>query len=107
MAVTGPHPPSFNPGRRIAADPVRGLRRPYPLPPGDLFPTVRRTHRRVQEPLPLLLELYERYGPVFSVRILHAPNVIVLGPEANHYVLVSHPENFSWREGGFGDLIPL
>ena len=31
----------------------------------------------------------------------------MLGPEANQYVLVSHPENFHWREGSFGDLIPL
>ena len=29
------------------------------------------------------------------------------GPEANHYVTVSHPQNFLWREGSFGDLIPL
>ena len=31
----------------------------------------------------------------------------MLGPEANHFVTVSHPENFHWREGSFGDLIPL
>ena len=31
----------------------------------------------------------------------------MLGPEANHYVTVSHPENFHWRESSFGDLIPL
>ena len=31
----------------------------------------------------------------------------MLGPEANHYVTVSHPQNFLWREGSFGDLIPL
>ena len=107
MAVTGPDPLSLNPLRRIVGDVVGELRKPYPYPPGDLSPSFGRTHRMVQEPLPLLLELYERYGPVFSVRILHAPNVMVLGPEANHYVLVSHPENFRWRDGGFADLIPL
>ena len=31
----------------------------------------------------------------------------MLGPEANQFMLVSHPENFVWREGSFGDLIPL
>ena len=31
----------------------------------------------------------------------------MLGPEANHYITVSHPQNFHWREGSFGDLIPL
>ena len=31
----------------------------------------------------------------------------MLGPEANHFVTVGHPENFHWRESSFGDLIPL
>ena len=29
------------------------------------------------------------------------------GPEANHYVLVSHASNFLWRAGHLRDLIPL
>jgi cytochrome P450 len=107
MAIAGPEPLPFNPLRRIAADVVGELRKPYPYPLGDMRPSVLRTHRMVQEPLPLLLECYERYGPVFTVRILHAPNVFMLGPEANHYMLVSHAHNFRWRDGGFGDLIPL
>jgi cytochrome P450 len=107
MAVTGPQPLSFNPLRRIAADLLGELRKPYPYPPGPLAPSLVLTHRVVQDPLPLLLELYERHGPVFTVRILHAPNVFLLGPEANHHVLVSNAENFRWRDGGFGDLIPL
>ena len=31
----------------------------------------------------------------------------MLGPEANHYILVENAANFRWREGGFVDLIPL
>ena len=31
----------------------------------------------------------------------------MLGPEANHFMLVSHADHFRWRDGGFGDLIPL
>ena len=31
----------------------------------------------------------------------------MLGPEANHHILVSHAENFRWRDGHMGDLIPL
>ena len=46
-------------------------------------------------------------GPVFSVRILHGLQVFLLGPEANHHVLVSNAANFRWREGGFGELEPL
>jgi cytochrome P450 len=33
--------------------------------------------------------------------------VFALGPEANHYITVSHAANFRWRDGGMGDLIPL
>src|SRR4051794_36633568 len=31
----------------------------------------------------------------------------MLGPEANQFITVAHPENFHWRESSFGDLIPL
>ena len=31
----------------------------------------------------------------------------MLGPEANHYVTVSHPQNFPGARASFGDLIPL
>jgi cytochrome P450 len=44
---------------------------------------------------------------VFTLRILHGNAVFMLGPEANHHILVSHADNFRWREGPMGDLIPL
>ena len=31
----------------------------------------------------------------------------MLGPAANHYVLVENARNFHWRDGDFGQLIPL
>ena len=31
----------------------------------------------------------------------------MLGPEANTFMTVQHPEHFHWRESSFGDLIPL
>src|SRR5687768_1439145 len=77
------------------------------MPPGDTAPSTARTRGMIRNPLGLLLDLYERRGPVFSVRVLHANNVFVLGPEANHFVLVSGAKHFVWRDGGFGDLIPL
>ena len=61
----------------------------------------------IRDPLGLLLDAYERHGPVFSLRVLHANNVFVLGPEANHFVLVSGADHFRWRDGAFADLIPL
>lgn len=78
-----------------------------PFPPGELSFSLRRTDRFVRDPLSILLESYERYGPVFTLKILHHNIVYVLGPEANHHVLVSNAANFSWRDGHFRDLIPL
>ena len=69
--------------------------------------SLRRTHRLSHDPLPLLLRWYEEYGPIFTVRVLHAPQVFMLGPAANHYVTVSHAESFHYREGAFKDLVPL
>lgn len=48
-----------------------------------------------RDPLPLLLSLYEEYGPIFSTRLLHHPVIFMLGPEANHFITVAHPENFT------------
>lgn len=96
-----------NPVIRIAQD-IRaelGARSGYP--PGPAWPSARLTHRMASDPLPLLLELYERHGPVFSMRVLHNRVVFMLGPEANHFVTVGHPECFRWRESSFIDLIPL
>ncbi len=78
-----------------------------PFPPGPRDLSMRRTLRMARDPLPILLDCYERHGPVFSVRILHGMQVFALGPEANHQILVTDARNFHWREGGFGDLIPL
>jgi cytochrome P450 len=44
---------------------------------------------------------------VFSLRILSTRAVFMLGPAANHRILVSHASDFTWRDGGFADLIPL
>jgi cytochrome P450 len=77
------------------------------FPPGELSFSMRRTREFEREPLPLLLRLYEEYGPVFSMRLMYAPVVFAIGPEANHYMTVSSASNFRWRDGGMGDLIPL
>jgi len=76
-------------------------------PPGELSFSIPRTREFERDPLPLLLRCHERFGPVFTIRLLYAPIVFALGPEANHYITVSHASNFRWRDGGMGDLIPL
>src|SRR5215216_5987244 len=77
------------------------------FPPGELGFSMRRTREFEREPLPLLLRLYAEYGPVFSRRLMYAPVVFAIGPEANHYMTVAGASNFRWRDGGMGDLIPL
>jgi cytochrome P450 len=78
-----------------------------PFPPGDTRPSMARTRRFANDPLPLLLDAYERYGPVFTLRIFHGNVVFMLGPAANHYITVSHASNFTWRDSHFRDLIGL
>ncbi len=75
--------------------------------PGELGLSLKRTRQFANDPLSLLLPAYERYGPVFTLRIFHTNSIFMLGPAANHYMTVSHASNFSWREGHMGDLIPL
>jgi cytochrome P450 len=107
VSLAPPPPVSSNPVVRLAGDLVAEARATVPFPPGDTSPSVARTRAFAQAPLPILLDAYERYGPIFTLRIFHGRTVFMLGPQANHHVLVSHADNFRWREGFMGDLIPL
>jgi cytochrome P450 len=98
-------PPSLG---RVVADIRDELAIRGKPPPGETGFSLRKTHRFQRDPLPFLLEYYERYGPVFTVRVLHRRSVVMLGPAANHFITVSGTENFSWRTGMFGEqLTPL
>ncbi len=109
--------PRVEPPQQLSANPVVRMlddaraeiriRRHGSFPPGPTDFSMARTLQAARDPLPLLLGLYEEHGPIFSVRLLHSQVVFMLGPEANQFVTVSNPENFHWREGSFGDLIPL
>jgi cytochrome P450 len=106
--VAKPQQMSDNPVRRVADDmraEWRGRGTKFPPGPGSF--SLARTHRIAHDPLPLLLGAYEEHGPIFSMRLLHTKVVFMLGPEANNFITVAHPENFHWRESSFGDLIPL
>ena len=98
---------STNPLRRIAYELRAERAASAPLPPGGLSFSMARTQAFQRNPLPMLLEAQREHGPVFTLRLLHAPNIFMLGPEANHYMTVSHAANFRWRDGGLGDLAPL
>jgi cytochrome P450 len=105
--VARPPEMSGNPVRRLVGDFVDEWRGRGKFPPGDTDFDWPRTRQIARDPLPILLDGYERFGPIFSLRLLHSRAVFMLGPEANHFVTVAHPENFHWRESSFGDLIPL
>ena len=106
-AVAKPPQMSSSPVDRVVGDLVVEWRGRGRYPPGHLGSAFTRTLQMARDPLPILLGGYEDFGPIFTLRLLHTRVVFMLGPEANHYVTVSHPENFHWRESSFGDLIPL
>ena len=105
--VARPPQMSANPLRRVGEDVLAEWRGRGKFPPGHTDFSWGRTLQVNRDPLPLLLGVYEEFGPIFTLRLLHSPVVFMLGPEANHFVTVAHPENFHWRESSFGDLIPL
>jgi cytochrome P450 len=107
MAVASPPPVTEGVMERVRFD-LRWMKEARgQFPPGELSFSMRRTREFERAPLPLLLRLYGEYGPVFTIRLMYAPVVFALGPEANHYMTVFNASNFRWRDGGMGDLIPL
>jgi cytochrome P450 len=108
VALVGPPPLlDSNPFAVLLSDLRDERAAAVPYPPGETRFSLARTRRFAAEPLPMLLEAYERFGPVFTLRIFHGNVVFMLGPAANHYITVSHASNFLWREGHFRDLIGL
>ena len=107
MATALPPEISTSPLRRLVFDVRNERAAEVPYPPGFTRFSMRRTQRFSRDPLPVMLEAYERFGPIFTIRLLHGAVVFMIGPEANHYVTVSGAKNFRWRDGSMGDLIPL
>ncbi len=105
--LEGPPPHSAKPLKLIRQDIADDRSATVPWPPGTTRFSLSNTKRFSEDPLPLMLDYYERYGPVFTIKVLHFNAVMMLGPEANHYMLVSHADNFTWRDGYMRDLIPL
>src|SRR5882762_2212767 len=93
--AAAPPPVSTNPLARLAEDLRAERRATVPFPPGDTRFSLRRTREFARRPLPILLDHYERFGPVFTIRVLHGNSVWMLGPEANHFVTVSDAAKFS------------
>ena len=85
----------------------RRIRRRAQLPRGSTTPSWSHTRRIISDPLGLLLEHERRFGPVFTIRLLHEPVVWAIGAEVNHQILVGEFDAFQWRDGRFADLWPL
>lgn len=108
MALVGPPPVlDGNPFAVLLRDLRDERSASVPFPPGETRFSLARTRRFAAEPLELLLESYERFGPIFTLRVFHGNVVFMLGPAANHYITVSHASNFTWRDSHFRDLIGL
>jgi retinoid hydroxylase len=108
VALVGPAPLLKSRPLSVLLEDLRDERSAsVPFPPGETRFSLARTRRFAEEPLELLLESYERFGPVFTLRLFHGNVVFMLGPAANHYITVSHASNFRWRESHFRDLIGL
>jgi cytochrome P450 len=92
---------------RLAGDmrrEVRVRRRGVRWPAGSTGASWANTRDAIADPLRMLLDHERRYGPVFTIRVLHDPVVWAIGAEANHQILVSEFDAFHWREGRFADL---
>jgi cytochrome P450 len=107
VALIGPPALNTNPFVALLNDFRDERAASVPFPPGETRFSMARTRRFAKEPLPMLIEAYERFGPVFTLRVFHGNVVFMLGPAANHYILVSHASNFLWRDGHFRELIGL
>ncbi len=108
--IAGPGPRPAFPGPTALWSDLRDERvakRRGAFPPGEDRFSLRNTWRFRHDVLNLLLESYERHGPIFGLRIVFGYNVVMIGPEANHFMLVSGRENFEWRHGRMGDLLTL
>lgn len=73
-------------------------------PPGTLWPPlIGQTPAFLADPLRFLQRGAQRHGSVFKANIVGRPTVFMLGPECNEFVLKTHADRFSWREG-YGDV---
>ncbi len=109
MALVGP-PPMLEqqPVHGDARRPPRASARPRPLPAGRDELLARRAHAASPTNRSRCCSsTTSATDPCSRCGCSTANVVFMLGPEANHYILVSHASNFTWRDGHFRDLIGL
>ncbi|WP_237395553.1 cytochrome P450 [Okeania sp. KiyG1] len=68
------------------------------LPPGSFgLPIVGETLSFLNDPA-FADKRQEKYGPIFKTHLLGHPTVVMVGPEANRFILSSHMHHFSWED---------
>lgn len=78
-----------------------------PLPPGSFgLPLIGETPKFLLDQT-FADKRREQYGDIFRTHILGRPTVFMMGPEANQFVLSTHMDCFSWREGWPGTFREL
>ncbi|MBD2186348.1 cytochrome P450 [Planktothrix sp. FACHB-1375] len=70
-----------------------------PLPPGSFgLPLIGETVSFLRD-RNFVNNRQKKYGPIFKTHIMGRPTVFMTGAEANRFILSSHMDRFSWREG--------
>jgi hypothetical protein len=70
-----------------------------PLPPGSNgLPFIGETLRFLSDPT-YLTRRTQQHGPIVRTHILFKPTVVMSGAEANRFILSTHMNHFSWKEG--------
>src|SRR5262245_19629466 len=68
--------------------------------PFEAIPFVEPTDEMSYNPARVMIERYERHGPIFRTKTAGGPNIVyMIGPEANRFVLASGRHKFSHRMG--------
>src|SRR5579875_2747077 len=98
MPLQGPPPLTSNPLKVLIDDVRRQRRATVPFPPGEFCFSLKRSRPAPLAPRPLLLDCYNRYGPVGTTKLLWGNVVWMIGPAANLSILAKNAKNFQWRE---------
>ena len=71
----------------------------HQLPPGQMgLPLLGETLQFMFDPK-FVEKRYQQYGSIFKTQIIGKPTVYMVGSQAVEFVLSSHTDHFSWREG--------
>jgi cytochrome P450 len=79
------------------------------LPPGRSgLPLIGETFAFLQSSGPFVLERAARFGPVFRTHLFGKPTAVLVGAEANRFILTDGMANLTWKDGWpptFGALL--